>query len=243
MTVAPVCLIGGEDAARGELRETLETGSFEVVSEYETVHACVAEIEETAEPELVIALVGAGADFTDGRLGQLRRTFPEANLVIVGDNPTRDQLRACVELDANGFLPRSIDPRALLQSLQVILLGEKLYIAGKKRAVRAVAAGQPAPAAVSSVAASAGSSERRAAPRRRTLQQAEIVYNNNQCVMHGAIFDISDQGAKIRPADIVNAPSRFELRVKYGPSFQCEVVRKSGFYVGVRFLSEVTSAA
>jgi len=240
MTVAPVCLIGGEDAARGELRKTLEAGSFKVVSEYETVHACVAEIYETVEPELVISLVGSGADFRDGRLGQLRRAFPEANLVIIGDNPTQEQLRACVELDANGFLPRSIDPRALLQSLQVILLGEKLYIAGKKRAV---AAGRPAQSAASPVTVSAGSSERRSAPRRRTLQQAEIVYNNNQCVMHGAIFDISDKGAKIRPADIVNAPSRFELRVKYGPSFQCEVVRKSGFYVGVRFLSEVTSAA
>lgn len=240
MTVAPVCLIGGKGAARGKLRETLETGSFKVVSEYDNVHACVAAVDNMVEPELVVSLADAADDFQDARLGQLRRTFPEANLVIIGDNPTREQLRACVELDANGFLPSSIDPRALLQSLQVILLGEKLYISGRKRAVKVVATGQtrqpePAPAEASS--------ERRGAPRRRTLQQAEIVYNNNQCVMNGAIFDISDQGAKIRPADIVNAPSRFELRVKYGPSFQCEVVRKSGFYIGVRFLAEVTSAA
>lgn len=240
MTVAPVCLIGGKDAARGKLRETLETGTFKVVSEYDNVHACVAAVDTMVEPELVVSMVDAADDFRDGRLAQLRRTFSEANLVIIGDNPTQEQLRACVELDANGFLPSSIDPRALLQSLQVILLGEKLYIAGKKRAIKVAATGQtsqpePAPAVASS--------ERRGAPRRRTLQQAEIVYNNSHCVMHGAIFDISDQGAKIRPADIVNAPSRFELRVKYGPSFQCEVVRKSGFYIGVRFLAEITSAA
>ncbi len=240
MTVAPVCLIGGEEAARGKLRETLETGSFKIVSEYDNVHACVAAVDDMVEPELVISLVIAGDDFRDGRLGQLRRTFPEANLVIIGDNPSHEQLRACVELDANGFLPSTIDPRALLQSLQVILLGEKLYIAGKKRAVRAVVGG---PSVQPEQAPAAASSERRGAPRRRTLQQAEIVYNNNQCVMDGAIFDISDKGAKIRPADVVNAPSRFELRVKYGPSFQCEVVRKSGFYIGVRFLAEVTSAA
>lgn len=240
MSVAPVCLIGGKEAARGKLRETLETGSFSVISEYDTVHACVAAVDEMAEPELVISLVHEADDFRDGRFGQLRRTFPEANLVIVGDDPTQEQLRTCVELDANGFLPSSIDPRALLQSLQVILLGEKLYIAGKKRAIKTVATGGVSRTAQ---APAATSSERRGAPRRRTLQQAEIVYNNNQCVMHGAIFDISDQGAKIRPADIVNAPSRFELRVKYGPSFQCEVVRKSGFYIGVRFLAEVTSAA
>jgi len=240
MTVAPVCLIGGELAARGKLRETVETGSFKIVSEYDNVYTCVAAIDDMVEPELLISLVGADDDFRDGRLGQLRRVFPEANLVIIGDNPSQEQLRACVELDANGFLPSSIDPRALLQSLQVILLGEKLYIAGKKRAIRAVVEG---PSAQPGQAPAAASSERRGAQRRRTLQQAEIVYNNNQCVMHGAIFDISDQGAKIRPADIVNAPSRFELRVKYGPRFQCEVVRKSGFYIGVRFLAEVTSAA
>jgi len=237
MSVAPVCLIGGNETARGKLREILETGSFNVVSEYDTVHACVAAVDEMTEPELVISMVHTADEFKDGRLGQLRRTFPEANLVIIGDNPTQDQLRACVELDANGFLPSSIDPRALLQSLQVILLGEKLYIAGKKRAIKMVATGQ------AEQPSAAGSSERRGAPRRRTLQQAEIVYNNNQCVMNGAIFDISDQGAKIRPADIVNAPSRFELRVKYGPSFKCEVVRKSGFYIGVRFLAEINSAA
>jgi len=237
MSVAPVCLIGGNETARGKLREILETGSFNVVSEYDTVHACVAAVDEMTEPELVISMVHTADEFKDGRLGQLRRTFPEANLVIIGDNPTQEQLRACVELDANGFLPSSIDPRALLQSLQVILLGEKLYIAGKKRAIKMVATGQ------AEQPSAAGSSERRGAPRRRTLQQAEIVYNNNQCVMNGAIFDISDQGAKIRPADIVNAPSRFELRVKYGPSFKCEVVRKSGFYIGVRFLAEINSAA
>ncbi len=240
MTVAPVCLIGGEDAAREKLRETLETGSFKIVSEYDNVHTCVAAVDDMVEPELVLSLVEAGDDIRDGRLGQLRRTFSEANLVIIGDNPSQDQLRACVELDVNGFLPNTIDPRALLQSLQVILLGEKLYIAGKKRAIRAVAEGRPVQ---QEQAPAAASTERRGAPRRRTLQQAEIVYNNNQCVMPGAIFDISDQGAKIRPSDIVNAPSRFELRVKYGPSFKCEVVRKSGFYIGVRFLAEVTSAA
>lgn len=240
MTVAPVCLIGGEGAARGKLRETLGKGPFEVVSEYDNVHACVAAVDEMEEPELVVSLADAADDFRHARLGQLRRTFPEANLVIIGDNPTQEQLRACVELEANGFLPSSIDPRALLQSLQVILLGEKLYISGRKRATKVAATEQTRkPEQISAVA----SSERRGAPRRRTLQQAEIVYNNNQCVMNGAIFDISDQGAKIRPADIVNAPGRFELRVKYGPSFQCEVVRKSGFYIGVRFLAEVTSAA
>jgi DNA-binding NarL/FixJ family response regulator len=239
MSVAPVCLIGGNEAARGKLREILETGSFDVVSEYDNVHACVAAVDEMAEPELVVSMVHAADEFRDGRLGQLRRTFPEANLVIIGDNPTQGQLRAVVELDANGFLPSSIDPRALLQSLQVILLGEKLYIAGRKRAIKAVATGTVA----TGQGSAAASSERRGSARRRTLQQAEIVYNNNQCVMNGAIFDISDQGAKIRPADIVNAPSRFELRVKYGPSFKCEVVRKSGFYIGVRFLAEVDSAA
>lgn len=238
MSVAPVCLIGGNEAARGKLREILETGSFNVVSEYGNVHACVAAVDEMTEPELVVSMVHAADEFRDGRLGQLRRTFSEANLVIIGDNPTQEQLRACVELDANGFLPSSIDPRALLQSLQVILLGEKLYIAGKKRAIKVAATG-----GVATGQAGQASSERRGAPRRRTLQQVEIVYNNNQCVMNGAIFDISDQGAKIRPADIVNAPSRFELRVKYGPSFKCEVVRKSGFYIGVRFLAEINSAA
>ncbi len=242
MSVAPVCLIGGDEIARGKLRETLETGSFEIVSEHHDVHACVAAVDEMTEPELVISMVQATEDFRDGRLSLLRRVFPEANLVIVGDNPTQDQLRACVELDANGFLPRSIDPRAMLQSLQVILLGEKLYIAGKKRAVKFVV--KPAPTAeAASTEAPSASSDRRGAPRRRTLQQAEIVYNNSQCVMHGAIFDISDQGAKIRPADIVNAPSRFELRIKYGPRYQCEVVRKSGFYIGVRFLAELNSVA
>lgn len=242
MSVAPVCLIGGNEAARGKLREILETGSFNVVSEYGNVHACVAAVDEMTEPELVVSMVHTADDFKNGRLGQLRRTFPEANLVIIGDNPTQEQLRACVELDANGFLPSSIDPRALLQSLQVILLGEKLYIAGKKRAIKMVATGGVATGQAGQASAAA-SSERRGAARRRTLQQAEIVYNNNQCVMNGAIFDISDQGAKIRPADIVNAPSRFELRVKYGPSFKCEVVRKSGFYIGVRFLAEINSAA
>lgn len=221
MSKTPICLTGGSAEDREAFREVLSDGPYSVAGEFDTAAACAKSAGEIDEPEMVLYLADPAGEAVDRNVDVLRRAFPVARLVVHADNPPRERLVACIESGANAFLPKSIGSQALLQALGVVLLGESLFVAGgaaeRKRQTPV---------------------NRRQAERRRKIQQAEIVFNGSHCVMSGTILDISESGAKIRPADVVNAPSKFELRVKYGPTFLCEVVRRSGLYLGVRFVDQ-----
>ena len=85
-------------------------------------------------------------------------------------------------------------------------------------------------------AAAPARSDRRRSPRKRTIRRASIVIDGKAGIMEGTILDMSETGAKIRPADITAMPPRFELRCGFGRTYRCEIVRRSAFYLGVQFV-------
>ena len=64
----------------------------------------------------------------------------------------------------------------------------------------------------------------------------KIVYNNNSCVMNCVVLNMSDGGAKLRPADIVHCPGEFALRMPGQRARDCEVVWRKQDVIGVRFM-------
>lgn len=77
--------------------------------------------------------------------------------------------------------------------------------------------------------------ERRASKRAKSIKTGQIVYRNGYCVMDCLILDIAEAGAKLRPSDPVSCPPSFTLRIDTGVGYQCDVVRRSGRDIGVRF--------
>ena len=73
------------------------------------------------------------------------------------------------------------------------------------------------------------------------LQKAAIIVEGRPDLLDGMVLDMSDTGAKIRPSNMANLPPRFELRCGYGRSYNCEVVRRSGFYLGVQFVDRAAA--
>ena len=219
MSKAPIYLAGGDSEVRDALRAALDETYFHVVGSFNCHDECATAGELMVEPELIVILALEPEAQPDRGIETLRAVFPDVHIGVVGNNPGKDRLSSCMELGASGYLPWSVSPEALIQSLRLILLGEKMFISGSRpnRSLKPT--------------------DRRGSPRRRTIQKAEIVFNDGYCTMDGTILDISDSGAKIRPMDLLNMPSHFELRIKYDRTYQCEVVRRAGFYVGVRFLN------
>ncbi len=80
------------------------------------------------------------------------------------------------------------------------------------------------------------STDRRAYPRKKMLKPAQIVYQDGNCMMECVVADLSEGGARIKHTDIFACPDSFELRLKDEPAHRCEVVRKSGREVMVKFL-------
>ncbi len=80
------------------------------------------------------------------------------------------------------------------------------------------------------------STDRRAHPRKKMLKPAYIVYQDGNCVMDCVVSDLSEGGARIKPADIFACPDSFELQIKGEFARRCKVVQKSESGMGVKFL-------
>lgn len=219
MSGTPLCIAGGRAETRKALASQLAAAGFEAVGVYDNVRLCAAAAGSIDEPDLILLLSDAEGSGAEGDVVAIRRAYPEARTVMLGGGASRAAFAAYIDAGLDGYMPSSVNGAALAQSLQVILLGEKIYVAGSKAA-----------------AAKATRQDRRTAARRRTLQKASILVNGGSDLLEGMILDMSDTGAKIRPNDMAKLPRRFELRCGYGRSYACEVVRRSGFYLGVQFV-------
>ena len=219
------CLAGSTLIGRRALARGLTSVGFEIVGSFAGADACAGAAGSFEEPELVLMLASEQGSIPEADVTFVKRMYPEASAVILDGGATRADLMAYVDAGLDGYLPATLEPAALAQSLRVILLGEQIYVTGTKTAL-----------------AAAARSDRRGSPRKRTIRRASIVIEGRAEVMEGTILDMSETGAKIRPADIAAMPPRFELRCGFGRAYRCEIVRRSAFYLGVQFVGAAAAA-
>ena len=122
-------LIEANRLFREGLKHLLASTRFEVGSEFNTVDLALAAGEAAAgeagsTPNLVIS----GQPVKDeADLRAIREVFPNARIVVLADDLSVDVLRAAMGGGADGFLIKNVSPEALIQSLQLIMLGEKVF--------------------------------------------------------------------------------------------------------------------
>jgi two-component system, NarL family, nitrate/nitrite response regulator NarL len=124
MTSSRTILIETNRLFREGLKHLLSGTRFEVGAEFNTVELAVAAEESVGTPELVIS---GQAVTNDADLRAIRDAFPTARVVVLADGLSVDVLRAAMGGGADGFLIKTVSPEALIQSLQLILLGEKVF--------------------------------------------------------------------------------------------------------------------
>ena len=78
-------------------------------------------------------------------------------------------------------------------------------------------------------------SERRVQPRVKSLRRGRIVYGDNDSAMRCFIVDISESGARLRPAEPEELPDSFVLHLEHDLSLPCDVVFRGDSEVGVSF--------
>ena len=81
-----------------------------------------------------------------------------------------------------------------------------------------------------------GDPEKRVSSRKRTIKSGTIVYRNGNCTMKCSILNLSEKGAMLKPADPIQVPADFRLVIDFGPSHDCEIVRKTRDQIAVRFV-------
>jgi len=86
------------------------------------------------------------------------------------------------------------------------------------------------------------SAERRRASRTRILKSAKIVFNDSHCSMDCQVCDLTEAGARLRPADILLCPEEFTLKLRRGAAYKCEVKWRKGRTLGVVFATHQRTA-
>jgi two-component system nitrate/nitrite response regulator NarL len=124
MTASRTLLIEPNRLFREGLKHLLNGTRFEVGAEFNTVDLALAAAETAETPDLVIS---GQAVTNEADLRVLRQAFPTARIVVLADDLSVDMLRAAMGGGADGFLSKSVSPEALIQSLQLIMLGEKVF--------------------------------------------------------------------------------------------------------------------
>ena len=124
MTSSRTILIETNRLFREGLKHLLNGTRFEVGAEFNMISLALDAGETGMMPELVIS----GQAVTDeADLRALRQAFPTARIVVLADDLSVEALRAAMGSGADGFLCKSVSPEALIQSLQLVMLGEKVF--------------------------------------------------------------------------------------------------------------------
>jgi len=122
-------LIEPNQLFREGLKHLLAGTRFDVSSEFSARESAVRSAPSGAAPDLPIPdLLIIGLSNSDARdLRPLREAYPATRIVVLADGLTVDSLREAMAAGIDGFLIKDVSPEALIQSLHLIMLGEKVF--------------------------------------------------------------------------------------------------------------------
>ncbi len=127
MTVTtPTFLVGRNKLFREGLKSLLRGSQFEVVGEADDVgqtHAAMAD----QMPAIVLLDFSAVPEHAADDLTHLRSVLTDAKIVVLTETLSSQTLAGCLGAGAHGYLIKDISVDALLQSLRLVMLGEKVF--------------------------------------------------------------------------------------------------------------------
>jgi two-component system nitrate/nitrite response regulator NarL len=124
VTSSDTILIEPNRLFRQGLKYLLSDTGFDVSAEFNTVDLALGSGTTSTTVDLVISSQSVK---DEAELRALREAFPTARLMVLADNLSVDVLRAAIDGGADGFLVKNISPEVLIQSLQLVMLGEKVF--------------------------------------------------------------------------------------------------------------------
>lgn len=122
MDTTIVWLIDAHPLLRSGLRAQLEGNGFAVAAEAGTAMEIVRN-GEAPSPNLIIMDFAQGAD----AVASLKSAQPQARTVVFAESAELSHLADMFAAGADGYLLKSISPNALIESLKLVALGEKVF--------------------------------------------------------------------------------------------------------------------
>jgi len=122
MTEHDTILIEPNRLFREGIKHLLAGSPFRLSNEYASIEQAVAGDDKSCK--LVIVDYPVDASET---LAALRAGFPNSRIVVLASELSADRLKAAMGAGADGYLIKDVSPEALIQSLQLVVIGEKVF--------------------------------------------------------------------------------------------------------------------
>ena len=118
-------VIGRNSLAREGLRRILNEDNFSVSASVESGSCFVMEADGQKSPHLII-LDNNGPDQTESDLEVLRNDFPTSRKVVLSDHFNLANVVNAFKFGADGYIVKEISCEALMESLRLVVMGQKV---------------------------------------------------------------------------------------------------------------------
>ena len=118
-----VWLVDAHPLLRSGLRSQLDGKGFEIVAEAATLDELSRNGAKGPPPNLIILDFAQGSD----AVATLKASQPQARTVVFAESAELAHLADVFSAGADGYLLKSISPSALIESLRLVTLGEKVF--------------------------------------------------------------------------------------------------------------------
>ena len=122
-----IYLVGGSNLFRHGLRSYLDGGTFQITGELENYADIAGTIGRRENPDLILFAKANPEDDAAEAVRVMRETLPDVQVMIMADSLVPSEFSACLSAGVSGYLLSDISKDALLHSMHLIMLGEKVF--------------------------------------------------------------------------------------------------------------------
>lgn len=127
MTTVNVFLVDPQRLLREGIKSLLHNTSFHIMGESSELCEAIDKLERGIDIDLVLLDLPDGGQAALDRLQATHRAAPKAKMVVLTTNFDGWLLSHAAEVGICGLLQKDISPVALLHSLELVMLGERVF--------------------------------------------------------------------------------------------------------------------
>lgn len=127
MDQVQIYLVGGSNLFRHGLRSYLDCDAFRIAGELDSHTEIAAAVGDGDAPDLVLyAKMGVHDDPSEA-IRSIHEELPDTHVLVMAEKLVPAEFSACLGANVSGYLLSDISKDALLHSIHLILLGEKVF--------------------------------------------------------------------------------------------------------------------
>ena len=120
-------LVGSKTLMRESLKALLAGTPIHIIAEAQRISDVAVALPPEQSPQLILVDVSEFSDQSIDELRALREAMPKVRIVLLTDVLEGQQLASSLAAGVDGYLMKEISTEALLQSLRLVMLGEKVF--------------------------------------------------------------------------------------------------------------------